>query len=391
VPITRSPETAATLIGCLAILIWGTLALLTDFARAIPAFQLVAMAFAVGTIPGLVTMGRAGTSPRALGSVPPGAWLLGVGGLFGYHFFYFTALRHAPAVEANLINYLWPLLIVLFSALLPGHRLHWWHIAGATIGLGGALLLVTGGSGLSFQRAYLGGYLSALTCAVVWSAYSVANRRFARVPTTAVTGFCAATALLAMLCHLALEETVRPTGTTWLVVLAIGLGPIGLAFYVWDFGTKHGDIRVLGALSYGGPLLSTLLLVAFNRAEPRGTIWIACLLIVTGALLASGRLVGRRGNRHPGLPKERRNPGRVGGQDLGIEQRALDDESLAEAEDGGGERLRVGGGIGEPVRLAGHHQRHDPLANVRNADPQRIQQLGIANRLGPHQQGNTED
>lgn len=279
------------MIGCIAILVWAILALLTDLAGEIPPFQLVAMAFAVGAMPGVVNLAMTGTNPATLLRIPLAAWAVGIGGLFGYHFSYFIALRNAPAVEANLINYLWPLLIVLFSALLPGERLRWWHIAGALLGLTGTLVLVSGGDGFAFQGEYLGGYAAAIACAVTWAAYSVLNRRFARIPTVAVAGFCLVTAVLAGACHLLMETTVRPEGVQWLAVTGLGLGPIGTAFYAWDYGTKHGEIRVLGAMAYGAPLLSTLVLIAFGRAEATAAVTAACLLIVTGALVALGRFV----------------------------------------------------------------------------------------------------
>ncbi len=290
---TRSPHAAATAIGCIAILVWASLAILTDLAGDIPPFQLVAMAFALGTIPGIINLAVTRTSPIVMLRIPLAAWLIAIGGLFGYHFFYFVALRNAPAVEANLINYLWPLLIVLFSALLPGERLRWWHIVGASLGLVGTLVLVTGGDGFAFQQQYLGGYAAALGCAVIWAGYSVLNRHFAHIPTVTVAGFCAITAVLAGISHLALETTVRPEDVEWLAVAGLGLGPIGTAFYVWDHGTKHGDLRVLGTMSYGAPLLSTVVLIAFGRADGTTAVLLACALIVAGALLASGRIFNR--------------------------------------------------------------------------------------------------
>ena len=142
--------------------------------------------------------------------IPPVVWLIGIGGLFGYHFFYFTALRNAPAVEASLIAYLWPLLIVVGSALMPGERLRWNHVAGAVLGLAGTVLIVTKGGGLSFESRYAFGYAMAGVCALLWSSYSLLSRRFAAVPTSIVTWFCAATSALSLICHLALEQTVLP-------------------------------------------------------------------------------------------------------------------------------------------------------------------------------------
>lgn len=227
---------------------------------------------------------------------PKEVWLLGVGGLFGYHALYFLALRTAPAVEASLINYLWPLLIVLFSALLPGHRLRWWHVAGAVAGFAGTGILVGyGGEGaFAFRSQHLPGYLAAFAAAVTWAGYSVLSRRYAHVPTDAVGGFCAATALLAALGHLLFEETVWPAGREWLAVAAMGLGPVGIAFFTWDYGVKHGDIRALGVAGYATPLLSTLLLIAAGQAALTPALAAGCILIVGGAVLAAREVIAGR-------------------------------------------------------------------------------------------------
>ena len=285
--ISDSSSFRATLIGGGALLLWSLLALLTTQAKGLPPFQLVAMAFMVAfLVSGLVLTLRGGAALAAL-KQRPAVWLLGVGGLFGYHFFYFVALGNAPPVDANLINYLWPLLIVVFSALLPGERLRWYHLGGALMGLAGTALLVTKGGTVAFSTEYLPGYLAALACAFTWSGYSVLNRRFGETPTDVVAGYCGIVAVLGFLCHVLLEQTVIPNGSQWLAVLGLGLGPMGAAFFLWDYGTKHGRIQILGAFSYAAPLLSTLMLLAFGRAEPSWVIGAACALIVGGALLAS--------------------------------------------------------------------------------------------------------
>jgi drug/metabolite transporter (DMT)-like permease len=264
------------------------LAPLTTATGAVPPFQLVAISFAVAFLIGLAK--RAATGASLLGHLrqPAAAWLVGVGGLFGFHALYFLALKTAPPVAANLINYLWPLLLVLCAALLPGERLRWWHVAGAVAGLAGTALLILGGAGPTGVAARDAlGYAAAFAAALTWMGYSLLSRRLGAVPTDAVGGFCGATAALAFLCHLFFEATVVPSGTQWLAVLAIGLGPAGAAFFLWDYGVKRGDIRVLGGLSYAAPLLSTLLLVALGRAEATPRIAVACLFIVGGAALAS--------------------------------------------------------------------------------------------------------
>jgi drug/metabolite transporter (DMT)-like permease len=277
---------------------WSLLALLTAASGAMPPFQLAAVTFAIGGTLGVLSLlvrpGGAEIANRALRQPWP-VWALGVGGLFGYHALYFMALRLAPPAEAGLINYLWPLLIVLFSALLPGEKLKPHHLAGAALGLVGTVVLISGRAELGFSQSDLPGYLAAFIAAFVWATYSVASRRFSSVPSDAVVGFCLVTALLAALCHLLFEATVWPRDAAeWGAVIALGIGPVGLAFYVWDIGVKRGDIRVLGAASYAAPVLSTLALIAGGYAEPRWTLWLSAGLIALGGLIAAKDMFMRR-------------------------------------------------------------------------------------------------
>jgi drug/metabolite transporter (DMT)-like permease len=224
----------ATLIGLTAILMWSLLTVLTVATGKIPAFQLAAMTFAIGALVGSLTWIGRPDAVRALWQ-PPLAWIVGVGGLFGYHALYFLALRFAPPAEAGLLNYLWPLLIVLFSSLLPGERLAPHHIIGAMLGLIGTVLLFAGNSSGGFAPGQVPGLIAAFVAAFVWASYSVMSRKLKSVPTDAVAGFCLATALLAAAVHGAIEVTVWPDTTAqWLAIIALGVGPVGAAFYAWD-------------------------------------------------------------------------------------------------------------------------------------------------------------
>ncbi|MCO6188158.1 DMT family transporter [Rhizobium sp. L1K21] len=289
---------SATFIGFTAVLMWALLALFTAASGSVPPFQLSAMTFAIGSLPGIVVL-IARPERLVLLKQPFIVWLIGIGGLFGYHFLYFTALRNAPAADASLIAYLWPLFIVLGSALLPGERLGWHHIVGGLLGLAGSVLIVSR-NGVQLDGAYVFGYLAAFACAFFWSGYSLLSRRFGQVPTEAVTAFCMATSFLSLISHLALETTVWPqTGGEWLAVLGLGLMPVGLAFYTWDYGVKRGNIQLLGVSSYAAPLLSVLVLIAAGFSELTWRIGGAALLITLGALLAAKDMLLRRRRMAP--------------------------------------------------------------------------------------------
>lgn len=273
----------ATLAGCGALVLWAFLALLARGAAGLPPLQLTAMGFALAGLTGVAVLamrGRLGTLWQ-----PPLAWAHGVGGLFGYHALYFAALAFAPPVEANLLNYLWPLFIVLFSAPLLGLRLGLARIAGVAMGFAGCALLLGGGAGFPAEAWF--GLACALAAAVVWALYSVLSKRLAAVPTEAVAGFCLASAVLAAVTHLALETSVAPDARQAVVVLLLGLGPVGAAFFLWDRGMKAGDPRLLGTLAYAVPVASTLLLVAAGEAPWQPALLPALALVVGGGWLAA--------------------------------------------------------------------------------------------------------
>lgn len=279
----------ATLIGFSAILMWSLLALFTAASGKMPPFQLTAICFAIGSLPGIAVF-IARPQRLKLLKQPVAAWATGIIGLFGYHFLYFTALRNAPPAEAGIIAYLWPLLIVLGSAMLPGERLKAVHVVGALIGFAGAVLIISGrsagGEVFAGSQRYLG-YAAAFACAFTWSGYSLLSRRSGEVPTDAVTGFCLATSILSAISHLVLETTVWPQATSeWLAIVGLGIFPVGLAFYTWDYGVKKGDIQIIGVASYAAPVLSTLALISSGFADLTWQILLACLLVTGGALLA---------------------------------------------------------------------------------------------------------
>ena len=282
----------ATAIGFVAVLLWALLALFTVGSAPTPPLLLNAICFAIGGTIGLIWTAATGGFGR-LRAVPLKVYVFGTIGLFGYHALYFSALRLAPAAEAGLIAYLWPLLIVLFSGLLPGESLKKGHILGGVIGFLGAALII-GGGGTGVDPAALPGYLLALGCALMWSSYSVLSRRLGDAPTETVAIFCVATAILSALLHLATEQTVWPQGAIgWGATIALGMGPVGLAFYVWDIGVKRGDIQLLGVASYAAPLLSTLVLVMAGVAEPGWVLALSALLITGGAALAARASLNR--------------------------------------------------------------------------------------------------
>ncbi len=270
---------AANLLALGAIALWATLAAFGVELAHVPPLRLTGLALVVGS---LVALPWSGFDPQRW-RVPLPTLALGVYGLFGFHFLLFVALRTAPPVEANLVNYLWPLLIVLLApVLLPGLRLRRIHVGAATVGFAGAALAITGGrapAGVSW------GYLPALGSALIWSTYSLGTKRVAPFPTAAVGGFCFASGALSLLASLLIEPATALSLRDLLLIGAMGSGPLGAAFFLWDRALKEGDPRTIGVLAFLTPLASTALLLWIEGRRP--TIWIAsAAALIVGSALA---------------------------------------------------------------------------------------------------------
>jgi len=269
----------ATLLALGAIALWATLASLGVALARVPPFLLTGLALVIGSVPAWPLARR--------WRVPASTLLLGVYGLFGFHFLLFVALRHAPPIEANLVNYLWPLFIVVLApAFLPGLALRPVHVGAALAGFVGAAMAITGGRGVTGGFAW--GYVTALGSAIIWASYSLLTRRVTRFPTAAVGLFALVSGALALLCHAAFEPAVDLSVRDWALIAVTGLGPLGAAFYLWDAALKRGDPRSIGLLSYLTPLASTLLLVA-TTGRPL-TVWVAgAAILIVGAAVAGVR------------------------------------------------------------------------------------------------------
>jgi drug/metabolite transporter (DMT)-like permease len=275
----------AFILALSSILLWSFLAFLGTLLKHLDPFLITGVALCIGSSISLLRWRQ--------WRVPLRVFLVGVGGLFGYHFLYFAAFQRAPAVETNLINYLWPLLIVLLApSFLPGYRLGFNHLAGAILGLCGTVLILSGGK-ISLDRANLPGYLLAAGAALTWAVYSLLTRRLPPFQSSAVGGFCLAGGLLSIVAW-SLSVSIKGEGwqmtlstKDWLLLALVGLGPMGLAFYTWDAALKRGDPRVIASLAYLTPLLSSLVLILFGGQTFTWVSVAAMGCIISGAAVGS--------------------------------------------------------------------------------------------------------
>lgn len=267
-----------------AIALWATLASLGVALNHVPPFLLTGIALLVGSLLALPFV----LKDKRQWHISASTLLLGVYGLFGFHFLLFIALRHAPPVEANLVNYLWPLFMVVLAPLfLKNMHLRSAHVAAGLLGFAGAAIAILGAGNGTGGGGWSWGYLPALASAFIWASYSLLTQRVAAFPTAAIGLFGLVSGMLSLLCHWWLEPAVALSARDWALLAVMGLGPLGAAFFLWDKALKLGDARQIGILSYLTPLCSTALLMLVNGRALSWSIGLAAAMIIGAAILGT--------------------------------------------------------------------------------------------------------
>jgi len=266
----------------LTVLVWASLAPLGVAVGHLPPFLITGCGLLVGgalALPQIIS--------QRLWRLDGVTWLIGIGGLFGYHALLFAALQMAPPVAANLVNYLWPMGIVVMAAwFIPGVTWTWGHALAAALGFTGSALAILSNHTLEApQPREWWGYGCALAAAFAWASYSLLTKRRSHVPTAAIGALCLVAGSLSLLMHWVFEPRVAISQSDALVLVLLGLGPVGGAFFLWDLALKKGDARQVGLWAFLTPVLSTAALAWQSNQVLSWQLLLATALVVGSALI----------------------------------------------------------------------------------------------------------
>lgn len=275
-----SPKTW-TCVGLLAIPLWATWPALSLQTRALPPLECMTVAFSVA----FIALSSLKPSVAATDSESCSPWIPALafaGGVSGSAILFLLATHYIPAAEANLILYLWPVMVVGLGAAFRVFRLRLRHGVGIGLGFTAAAILMGGGR-LSLSYTGIG---LALLGGLSWALYCIFRLKW-RGPTGPVLtrGFAISAALCAVL-HLLSEPFVIPNMGSAAAAGVIGIVPAAFANLVWDWGFRRGDSQLLAVMAYATPFCSMLLLAALGLQSLNGELLLAGLLIVFAGLLS---------------------------------------------------------------------------------------------------------
>jgi drug/metabolite transporter (DMT)-like permease len=281
----NGPQARPILHALVAIALWATMATLIGRAlEDVSALRLLLWSQIVAAAVVVAVRGRRRPRRRLL-LAPARVLAVGLLGILLWPLGLVVALEQAPLVPANLITYLWPLLIVLMAPL-AGERFRRVYLLAAVAGFGGALLLVTGHGGNGTAPNPAVGYAAAVAAAIGWAVYSVSlRRRGGALQGRADTLVVWTTAVVFVLAAVT-GDLAPPDGTAAIAALLLGLGPLSLAFLAWERAVAHTDVARLGVLSYFDPLASTLLLAVALSQPMRAVDWLGMACIIAAAAIS---------------------------------------------------------------------------------------------------------
>ena len=298
-----SRSTTGTVLGLLAILFWSmSVAFTRRVSEDFGPFDGIAIAYLAGGALGCVWLAAVGRLRHALAM--PRVYHLVCGGLMvGYGLCYSIAVGLAKGrqavLEVGIINYLWPGLTMLFALPILKRRAKPLLIPGILLAFAGAAISIGQGSGFSwvaFGHNLLNGsraHLLALIAAILWGLYSNLNTRLAGD----ADGEAAPLHLMATGAGLfglrMLTGTAaawHPTTTGWIYLAATAVFPVLLGYMLWDIAMRRGHLGIVVSASYAMPLLSTVLAAVVLGVKPGMGLWLACVLVIAGALLCKSAL-----------------------------------------------------------------------------------------------------
>ncbi len=280
-PLSRCQK--PTLIGCFALILWSLSALFVIQVSNLPLFEILTCTFGAGFLFIFTKVAYCRQWSRL--KVPRELWYTGLLGTGVNSSLFVAAFQHAPAIQIDLLSYLWPIAVMIgltWQKKSPFQPHHW---IAACLGFSAVYLLFAKNT-MPFLWQYTTGYLLIMLDVILWAVYVTISHQQGGYHSEYIGFCCGISALFMAAFHFCFEQTIPPTTTQWLLLILMGGSLEGLAYYCWDIGIKRGYFPLLTILSYFSPILSATWLILAKKAPFTWPVVGAFLMISTAGLMS---------------------------------------------------------------------------------------------------------
>ena len=279
----------ATLVGLTGPIAWSLIPLLTYYIKHIDPVLVMSvvflMFFAIDLLRQIIS--RSVINPL---KQPLNFYVVGIIGIFGFHIFYFSALRLAPIMPVFLIVNTTSICIIIYSKILHNIEIRPNHILAFLINFSAICLIAVSKASEEFSMHHLIGYGMAFLAANCWAFYSVKNRDF-DAPISATSYVILFSGILSLVAYEVFSDftLINISNYDLIFLLVLALWPVGYSLYFWVYGVRHGDIRVLAAMALINPVLGSMWLIIAGIEEFSWIVLISLILILIGSFISRSK------------------------------------------------------------------------------------------------------
>ena len=216
---------------------------------------------------------------------------LGFLGLFLYSALYYYGISALSSQEACILNYLWPLMIVVFACILLKEKLTARKLIAMGMSFAGIVVLTVGTGGAASSGNRLWGIVACVTAAVCYGLFSVLNKKHSLNQNITMMWIWLTVSVCSLVSGMIFEKWQPIVGVQWLGLGWLGVVVNAVAYLLWAIALKNAeDSAKVANLAYLVPFLSIVLSSVVLKERITVNMVIAVVLIVGGILLQSIRL-----------------------------------------------------------------------------------------------------
>lgn len=210
---------------------------------------------------------------------------LGFLGLFLYSALYYYGIRQLTSQEACILNYLWPIMTVLFTSILLKEKLSTGKILGLLCSFAGIVILSVGGGHSNGSHVFLG-IAACVIAAACYGMFSALNKKADYDQDITMMILWLTVAVCSGIYGMIFGDWMPISGSTWLGLLWLGVVVDAIAYLLWALAINGSENTAsIANLAFLVPLLSMVLSVVFLKEPFQIRTLLAMAFIIGGILL----------------------------------------------------------------------------------------------------------